>query len=100
MTQDSFLLRALKAFVVLGGLLIVSSAANVRLLLTRRRVSVRQVASARAGFPVRSALLAAALGLWDLTREPAFTAVMVAIIAWEIIVQAAAVVRTRVSHQS
>jgi hypothetical protein len=85
---------------VIGIVLIATSANNFWLQLTRRRVSVRQVARARAGFPARTALLTAALGLWDLTRWPAAACVMFAIIAWELVVQATAVVRTRVFRQS
>ncbi len=85
---------------IIGILMISTSAANFRLQLTPRRVSVRQVARTRAGFPARTALLTAALGLWDLTRWPAAVGAMAAIIVWELAVQATAAVRTRAFRQS
>jgi hypothetical protein len=83
--------------IVLGCVLIAVSAANARMLFTRlgrrRRTRIRKVMSAPAGFPVRSALLTAALGAWNLTGAWPAVAVMVAIITWEASVQGAAVVR-------
>jgi len=87
---------------ILGTLLIATSAANARLYYTRRlgrrSTRIRKVMSAPAGFPVRSALLLTAVGVWNLTSgwPPAgwpVIGVEVAIIAWEATIQATALVR-------
>jgi len=56
-------------------------------LSSRRASRVSQVMSAPAGFPVRLALLSAAVGLWLLIGGWAVDGVMLAIIAWEFTVQ-------------
>lgn len=76
-----------------GSLIIALSAAITWMAFTRRGIRARQVATARAGFVVRVALLTAAVGLWDLTAQWAFLVVWLAIIAWELTVQATALVR-------
>jgi hypothetical protein len=87
---------------IIGTLLIATSAANARLYYTRRlgrRSSrIRKVMSAPAGFPVRTALLIAAVGVSNLTSAwPAagwpVIGVEAAIIAWEATIQATGLVR-------
>jgi hypothetical protein len=93
--------------VVIGTVLIIVSLLNARMLYTRlgrrRSTRIRKVMSAPAGFPVRTALLLTAVGVWNLTAGwpvagwPAI-GVEVAIIAWETAVQATALARRVRSH--
>jgi hypothetical protein len=92
---------------VIGSVLIAVSAVNAGVQfarLRRRHHAVLQLVSAPAGWHVRLALLAAAIGVWPLIGGWAIVGVMWAIIAWELIVQMTALVgrsrRARASHAS
>jgi hypothetical protein len=72
---------------------IIGLAVQFARLSSSRGSKVSQVISASAGWPARQGLLTAAVGAWVLIGGWAAVSVPVAVIAWELTVQAVAMVR-------